>query len=345
MLVGIEFARQMGLKVGDLLLIYSPEELKKLRAERGKEHDKAIMPDEYEVRGIFDVGYYEYNASVIITSLEDARKLYVLDNSVHGLLVMLHDPYRAREAQREIMDAALRFSSYSGEIRYVIWPFLREICDIVAGGWKEMDSGIWEVRGGPHHFVYSKVMCWVALDRGLKIARRHGFRGNLGKWEKARDDIRSDVLQKGWSDGKHSFVQHYGTEELDASALLIPVYGFLPFNDPRVVATAEAISRELGVDGFLYRYRSEDALAGKEGAFLACTFWFVENLIARGKLYEAEFLLHRTERCANALGLFSEQYDPVWKEALGNFPQALTHIGYINCVLALVRAKSEKVSG
>ncbi len=242
----------------------------------------------------------------------------------------------------DIMDAAMRFSNYAGEIRYVVWPFLRQICDDVVEGWKEKDSGIWEVRGGPNHFVYSKVMCWVALDRGLAIARRHGFQADLGKWARARDDIRNNILENGWNEGKRSFVRHYGTDDLDASALLIPIYGFLPFDDPRVVATVETVSRELAVDGFLYRYRSEDTLAGKEGAFLACTFWLVENLIARRKLYEAELLLLRMERCANALGLFPEQYDPVRKEALGNFPQALTHIGYINCVVALAKAKANK---
>ncbi len=245
----------------------------------------------------------------------------------------------------EIMDAAMRLSDYAGEIRYVVWPFLGKICDLVAESWMDKDCGIWEVRGGPYHFVYSKVMCWVALDRGLAIARRHGFPADREKWESVRDAIRKNVLENGWNDRKHSFVQHYGTDNLDASTLLIPVYGFLPFDDPRVVATAEAVKRELSVDGFFYRYKSEDALTGKEGAFLACTFWYVQNLIAQGKLYEAELLLLRTEGCASHLGLFSEQYDPVWKEALGNFPQALTHIGYINCVLALVKAKAKKAAG
>ncbi|HET6421950.1 MAG TPA: glycoside hydrolase family 15 protein [Geobacteraceae bacterium] len=244
----------------------------------------------------------------------------------------------------EFMDVAMRLSDYAGEIRYVLWPYLREICDTVADCWTAGDSGIWEVRGGPFQFVYSKVMCWVALDRGLAIARRHGFPADREKWESVRDSIRKNVLEKGWNNGKRSFVQHYGTDELDASALLIPAYGFLPFDDPRVVATAEALSRELSVDGLFYRYRSDDALAGREGAFLACTFWYVQYLIARGMLYDAELLLLRTEKCANCLGLFAEQYDPVWKESLGNFPQALTHIGYINCVLALIRAKAKKAA-
>ena len=244
----------------------------------------------------------------------------------------------------EIMDAALTLSDYAGKIDYGLWPLLSGLCDYVVGHWRDEDSGIWEIRGGPYHFVYSKVMCWVALDRGITIAHRYGFPADLEVWEKTRQEIREEILEKGWNQGKASFVQHYGTDALDASALLFPLLGFLPFDDPRIVSTIEAIQRELGHDGFLYRYKAEDHLPGGEGVFLLCTFWLIDCFIGLKRFEEAEQLLHRMEGVANHLGVFSEQYDVRWKEALGNIPQAFTHIGYINSVVALSQAK-EAASG
>jgi len=243
----------------------------------------------------------------------------------------------------EIMGAALKLSDYVGKVDSKLWPLLRNICEHVVAHWREKDSGIWEVRGGPHEFVYSKVMCWVALDRGLTIARRYGFPADLKKWEKARSEIKEDVLKKGWNEKKQAFVQHYETDALDSSTLLIPLLGFLPFDDPRVVSTIKAIQQELSHDGFLYRYTAEDGLQGDEGTFLLCTFWLVDNLIALKRIDEAEMILHRLEGIANHVGLFPEEYDVKWKEALGNFPQAFTHIGYINSVMALCQAKGKVV--
>jgi hypothetical protein len=239
----------------------------------------------------------------------------------------------------ELMDAALKLSDYVGKIDAEIWSFLRNICDYVVENWRDKDSCIWEVRGGPYHFVYSKVMCWLALDRGLTIARRYGFTADLKKWEKTRDKIKQEVLKKGWNEEKKTFVQHYETDALDASNLLLPILGFLSHDDERVLSTIEAIRRELGQNGFVYRYKAEDGLPGDEGAFLLCTFWLIDSLIIIGKYAEAELLLQRMEGVSNHLGLFSEEYDPKWKEALGNFPQAFTHIGYINSVIALCQAK------
>jgi GH15 family glucan-1,4-alpha-glucosidase len=244
----------------------------------------------------------------------------------------------------ELMDAALKLSDYVGKIDIDLWPFLRDVCDYVAAHWREKDNGIWEVRGRPRHFVYSKVMCWLALDRGVNIARRYGFPADIGGWRRAGAEIREEVLQKGWSHRKNAFVQHYETDALDSTGLLMAILGFLPFDDPRVVSTVEAIRRELAHDGFLYRYKTEDGLPGEEGAFLLCSFWLVDNLVAVGKLEEAEALLRRMEGASNHLGLFSEQYDARWREALGNFPQAFTHIGYINSVLALMRARTRLAS-
>jgi GH15 family glucan-1,4-alpha-glucosidase len=239
----------------------------------------------------------------------------------------------------EIMEAALKLSDYVGKIDSELWPFLRGICDYVVEHWRDKDSGIWEVRGGPYHFVYSKMMCWVALDRGLTIARRYGFPAALKQWEETNDKIKEEVLEKGWNQGKGAFVQHYETDALDSSTLLMPLFGFLPFDDPRIVSTIEATQRELGHDGFLYRYVGGDGLPGGEGTFLLCTFWLIDCLIGLKRFEEAEILVKRIEGIANHLGLFSEEYDVNWREALGNFPQAFTHIGYINSVIALRQAR------
>ncbi|HDZ84537.1 MAG TPA: glycoside hydrolase family 15 protein, partial [Nitrospirae bacterium] len=157
----------------------------------------------------------------------------------------------------ELLDSALKLSRYVGKVDSEIWPFLRGICNHVVDHWKDRDSGIWEVRGGPFHFVYSKVMCWVALDRGIIIAKRYGFPADIKKWERTRDKIKEEVLEKGWNEKKQAFVQHYDTDALDSSNLLLPVLGFLPFDDQRVVSTVEAIRRELDHEGFLYRYAGD----------------------------------------------------------------------------------------
>lgn len=239
----------------------------------------------------------------------------------------------------EVMDAALRLSNYVGKIGLSMWPFFQSVCDTVVESWHEKDSGIWEVRGGPYHFVFSKVMCWVALDRGLIIARRYGFPANLDRWEACREDIRREVLDRGWNEKEKAFVQHYDTDTLDASLLLLPFYGFLPYDDPRMLSTVDAVQKELTEDGFVYRYRTADGLAGGEGTFLVCTFWLVDTLVGQNRLEEATILLLRLEKTANDLGLFAEEYDPRWRELLGNFPQAFSHIGYINSVFALCRAR------
>ncbi len=242
----------------------------------------------------------------------------------------------------ELMEAAAKLSDYVGKIDIGLWPALRSICDYVVEHWQEPDYGIWEVRGGPHHFVYSKVMCWVALDRGLVIAERYGFPANLQRWRETRKAIKLEVLAKGYSMDKEAFVQHYDTEELDASNLLLPLLGFLPFDDPRIISTIDAIRESLGDNGLLYRYRVSDGIDGGEGTFLLCTFWLVDCLIGLGRLNEAEHLLRRLEKTANHLGLFAEEFDVRWQEPLGNFPQAFTHIGYINSVIRLLEARQKE---
>jgi len=241
----------------------------------------------------------------------------------------------------ELMDFALTLSDYAGKIRPEHWPSLRNICDTAVKRWREKDYGIWEVRGGPYHFVHSKVMCWVALDRGLKIADRYGFEADKKLWRSEMDHVRADIIEKGYNSEKGAFRQHYETDATDASSLLIPMTGFLKHEDPMAVSNLEAVERELARDGLVYRYRADDGLEGGEGAFLICSFWLADNLIALGRLDEARRLIRKLEGFASPLGIFSEEYDPAFRELLGNFPQAFTHIGYVNSVSELMRAGKE----
>lgn len=252
----------------------------------------------------------------------------------------------------EVMDSALRLSDYAGKIDEELWPFFREICTLAIENWQKPDDGIWEVRNGPHHFVYSKVMCWVALDRGITIARRFGFDAPLSRWLQERDRIKEDILAKGFDHTVNSFVQKYGSSELDASLLLLPIVGFLPASDVRVQGTINACKERLMHQGFLLRYKAEDGLKGEEGGFILCNFWLVECLALSGKTSEALQLLHETVSASNHLGLFSEEFESTRHEMLGNFPQAFSHIGYINAVAAILaaekhlhEAKKESASG
>ncbi len=243
----------------------------------------------------------------------------------------------------ELMYSALKLSDYVGRISEDTWSHLRAICDYVCGHWRDGDNGIWEVRGEKRQFVYSKVMCWAALNSGITIAQRYGFSADTAGWSRVRAEIKSEVLEKGWNREKGAFVQHYDTDALDASSLLIPVVGFLDYGDPRVVSNMEATVRELGGDGFLYRYKEDDGLSGEEGAFLLCTCWLIINLVGMGRTAEAEAMLERVTSASNHLGLFSEEYDVKHGTALGNFPQAFTHIGYLNSVASLCKEKARGV--
>jgi GH15 family glucan-1,4-alpha-glucosidase len=209
--------------------------------------------------------------------------------------------------------------------------------------WRQPDQGLWEVRGGPRHFTHSKVMAWVALDRAIKSVENFQVEGPLERWCKLRDEIHAEVCERAYDAKLDAFVQSYGASELDASALLIPLVGFLPPSDPRVRSTLEAIRRHLMVDGLVHRYdtrSSKDGLPAGEGAFLACSFWFADNLVLLGQRQEAQDLFEHLLDVRNDVGLMSEEYDPVAKRMLGNFPQAFSHVALINTAYNL--AKPEK---
>jgi len=248
----------------------------------------------------------------------------------------------------EVLEAAYNYVNIGGYIGNKDWILLETFVDAACELWPEPDSGIWEVRGGPFHFVHSKVMCWVAVDRGIRLAESLGRTEKVSYWQKAAEEIRNDILSKGWNPEKAAFTQHYDTDALDASALLIPLFGFLPVSDKRIESTINHVTEELSWNGLLRRYRTDetdDGLKGSEGAFLWCSFWLVRNLLRLDKLEEATELYQKLLGYGNHLGLLSEMVDPVSGEALGNFPQALTHLAVIITGLELTEAIREKRVG
>jgi GH15 family glucan-1,4-alpha-glucosidase len=218
------------------------------------------------------------------------------------------------------------------------WELQRWLAGRLQEAWKRPDNGIWESRGERQHFVYSKVMCWVAFDSLVKGVERFGLAGPVERWRAVRDEIHSDVLEKGYDTGRGTFTQAYGSRALDACALLIPRVGFLPYDDERVVSTVETIRNELTEDGLVLRYRtdqSDDGLAGREGSFLICSFWMVYALWGIGRHRDAEELFGRLLALRNDVGLLSEEYDTRAQRLVGNFPQAFTHLALVNCALRL----------
>jgi GH15 family glucan-1,4-alpha-glucosidase len=220
----------------------------------------------------------------------------------------------------------------------VAWGLQLALLEHLERAWVEPDAGMWEVRGPPRHFTYSKVMAWVAFDRAVKMVEGLGLPGPVERWRELRDRIHRDVCERGYSERRGAFVQSYGFEELDAALLLIPITGFLPATDPRVLGTVDAIQRELTVDGLVQRYLTHEGLDGLphgEGVFLACSFWLADNLCLQGRHDEARELFERLLGLANDVGLLAEEYDPVARRFLGNFPQAFSHIALVNTALNL----------
>jgi GH15 family glucan-1,4-alpha-glucosidase len=221
------------------------------------------------------------------------------------------------------------------------WNLQRALLEHLEKIWREPDRGMWEVRGEPRHFTYSKVMAWVAFDRMIKSAEAFGLPGPVARWKSVREEICNEVLAKGFDRERGTFVQAYGAKELDASLLLLPAVGFLPCRDPRIRGTMAAIERGLVRDGFVLRYdtgATEDGLPPGEGAFLACSFWLADAYILSGRIDDARALFRRLLGLRNDLGLLSEEYDPGVRRLLGNFPQAFSHVALVNTALNLSRA-------
>jgi GH15 family glucan-1,4-alpha-glucosidase len=241
--------------------------------------------------------------------------------------------------------AALHESRRSGmDVSEEAWHLETLLLDFLESGWKEPDDGIWEVRGPRRPFTHSKVMAWVAMDRAVRDVEEFNLEGPVERWKAIREEIHQEVCEKGYDPHRNTFTQYYGSRTLDASTLLIPTFGFLPPSDPRVVGTVEAIQRELTHDGFVLRYDAEnagdvDGLSGREGAFLACSFWLVDDLELIGRHGEALALFEKLLALRNDVGLLSEEYDTVAKRLVGNFPQAFSHISLVNSAVNLSRSQ------
>jgi GH15 family glucan-1,4-alpha-glucosidase len=233
----------------------------------------------------------------------------------------------------EVMDTLHLARSVGLEPEPHVWQIQKALVAFVAAHWTEPDEGIWEIRGPRRHFTHSKMMAWVALDRAVKAVERFGLKGPLDEWRRLRDEIHAQVCSAGFDARRGCFVQHYGSSDLDASLLLMPLVGFLPPADPRVRSTIDAIQRELVVDGLVLRYPTAnrvDGLPPGEGTFLPCTFWLADSLAVCGRGAEAEAVFERLLAACNDVGLLSEEYDPRTRRMMGNFPQALTHMALVN---------------
>ncbi len=218
------------------------------------------------------------------------------------------------------------------------WPLVTPLIEHLETQWQLPDESIWEIRGDPQHFVFSKAMCWVAMDRAVRAAEKWHLPAPLERWRALRQQIHDTTCQQGFNPAKNSFVQAFGSETLDASLLLLPLVGFLPADDPRMVGTVAAIGQELMADGLIRRYhthQTEDGLPAGEGVFLACSFWYVDNLTLQGRHAEASAMFERLLGLCNDVGLLAEEYDPRDKRQLGNFPQAFSHLALINSALNL----------
>ena len=246
---------------------------------------------------------------------------------------------RQLDVYGELLGAAQRLVEQLGELDPVTRRFLAAAADTAASRWKEKDQGIWEIRGEPRDFLYSKLMCWVALDRAITLAPRLGAEERVTAWTTARDEIRAAILEHGWNEKAGAFTQAFGGEDLDASNLMLVITGFLPGDDPRMKATIDATAERLTDErGLVYRYLAQDGLAGEEGTFLLCTFWLAQAQALAGEVDQAVATFERAVAAINDVGLLAEEIDADG-EMIGNFPQAFSHIGLVNAAWAIAQAQ------
>lgn len=250
---------------------------------------------------------------------------------------------RQLDVYGELMGAVARLQDQLSGMDSGTRSFLVEVAQAAAARWKEKDQGIWEVRSEPRHYVHSKVMCWLALDCALRLKDLLGAEDHVERWAEAREEIAQEVLQRGWSERAGAFTQTFDSDDLDASNLLMPIVGFLPPDDPRILATLRAIEERLtDSHGLVYRYRTPDGLSGREGTFLPCTFWLAHAWALAGEMERASEVFNRAASFANDVGLLSEEVEPGTRELLGNFPQAFSHIGLINAAWAISQAERQR---
>jgi GH15 family glucan-1,4-alpha-glucosidase len=242
----------------------------------------------------------------------------------------------------EVLNALWIYVDRLHEPEEFVRHFIIDLAESAAAVWREPDAGMWEIRAEPRHNVSSKLMCWSALDKGLKLAERLSLDGPVEKWRKESDAIRAAIMEEGWSKSRKAFTGHFGSDTLDASVLLMPLVGFIPADDPRMLSTIRAIQSDLTRDGLVMRYKSYDGLEGDEGTFVICTFWLVSCLAKGGLISEAEALFDQAVGYCNDLGLLAEEIDTASGQLLGNFPQAFSHVGLINAAFHLDEARGAR---
>jgi GH15 family glucan-1,4-alpha-glucosidase len=247
---------------------------------------------------------------------------------------------RQLDVYGEMLDAAYRLADQLGALDPAIRRFLGVAADTAATRWREKDQGIWEMRGEPRDFLYSKLMCWVALDRAITYADHLGAEDRVADWASVRDEIRATILERGWNERVGAFTQSFGSDTLDASALMLAITGFLPGDDPRMRATIEAAASQLTDEhGLVYRYLGPDGMAGTEGTFLLCTFWLAQAQALAGEVEAAKATFERAIAPMNDVGLLAEEVDLASGEMIGNFPQAFSHIGLVNAAWTIAQAQ------
>ena len=302
-----------------------------LRAIAGRPQDMQIM---YGVAGERDLPEFELPW---LAGYEDSKPVRI-GNAAHQQFQL--------DVYGEVMDTLYVAGKYNVSPDNDVWRMQGQLMDFIESAWPHPDEGIWEIRGERRQFTHSKVMAWVAVDRALKSIKRYQLQGPIARWTALREQIHREVCARGFNPERNSFVQHYDTDALDASLLMIPLVGFLPARDPRVRGTVDAIQRELMQDGLVQRYATEtgvDGLPPGEGVFLPCSFWLADNLAIAGRHREARELYDRLLQLRNDVGLLAEEYDTVAHRLMGNFPQALTHVCLINTAHNLMKSDGPAV--
>lgn len=303
------------------------------------------------------MGFFNWIESLCIKCCGQLQIMYTVDGSteLHEVILPHLEGYQASSPVRagnaaaqqvqldiygELLDAFL-FCYENMQMHppgEKLWEALRFVADQAAARWHEPDEGIWEVRSAARHYVYSKLQCWVALDRAIRLAEQGHLTADLTHWRSTREAIRAAIISEGYDDELGAFVQAFGSKALDASALAIPLVGFLPAEDLRVQSTVEKIQNDLTSGGLVYRYLNEDGIPVGEGIFALCTFWLIDNLLLLGRIEEARQLFEKVAGHANDLGLLSEEFDPATGQMLGNFPQGFTHLALIRSAVNLAKA-------
>ena len=247
---------------------------------------------------------------------------------------------RQLDVYGEVLNAAYRLSDQLGELEPTTASFLVDVTEAARTRWEQTDYGLWEQRGEPQHFLYSKLMCWVALDRGIYLADRLGAQDRIERWKETRKEIKEAIHDRGWNDKAQAFTQAFGSDDLDAANLMMPIMGFIAADDPRMLATIKAIEERLTDErGLVFRYKSHDGLEGEEGTFLLCTFWLAQVQALAGHVEDAKSTFEKAIAYVNDVGLMAEEVEPTTGELLGNFPQAFSHIGLVNAAWAIAQAE------